>query len=124
MVSAAGGLPEVVRHEHTGLVMPMSATAGDYARAMRSLLSDGDRYVAMCGAARRRALEDLSWDRWGERLARIIEAAVHRRRPGRPGDDAFPSERRHDAAGSSEVLRAPGPRIPGKEPVHGGEGIE
>ena len=78
IVSAAGGLPTVVKHEQTGLVMPLSATAADYADAIDRLMRDPLRYLAMCQAALRRAHDVLSWDRWADQMARVI-ADVHAR---------------------------------------------
>lgn len=79
IVSDAGGLPTVVEHGVTGLVLPVSAGPERYARAINDLLADERRYRAMSFAALARARSVLNWSRWADRTARIIEdvAAGH-----------------------------------------------
>jgi hypothetical protein len=58
VASGVGGLPEVVQHERTGLIV----RDGDYARAVRRLL-DNPQWAAELGAAgREKALRDFSVD--------------------------------------------------------------
>jgi glycosyltransferase involved in cell wall biosynthesis len=62
IVSDVGGLPEIVAHGETGLVVP----AGDertLAESIVSLTGDPERVRAMGAAARRRAVEEFSADR-------------------------------------------------------------
>ncbi len=72
IVSAAGGLPEVVLHGETGLVMGLEAGAAEYARAIAALAERPDRYRAMAAAAASRARAEFTWDRWGVRLLEIM----------------------------------------------------
>jgi glycosyltransferase involved in cell wall biosynthesis len=61
IVSDVGGLPEIVAHERTGLIVP----AGDeqaLAEAIVSLVRDPERARAMGAAARRRAVDEFSAD--------------------------------------------------------------
>jgi glycosyltransferase involved in cell wall biosynthesis len=71
-VSAAGGLPEVVRDGETGLVMGLEADGAAYARAIAALAAKPDRYRAMGEAAARRARAEFTWERWGVRLLEIM----------------------------------------------------
>ena len=80
IVSAAGGLPTVVEHGRTGIVMPMAATAGDYARAIAGLCSDPEAYSAMSAAALERARDVLNWGRCADRIVEPLEAAAAVRR--------------------------------------------
>lgn len=73
IVSDAGGLPTVVEHGVTGLVLPVAACPLDYARAIDALLNDEPRYRAMSLAAHARAQGVLNWSRWADRTTRIIE---------------------------------------------------
>ncbi len=75
IVSAAGGLPEVVLNDVTGIVMSMDSTAEDYAQAIIGLVERPDRYHAMATAAAARARANFTWDRWGERLVQILDRA-------------------------------------------------
>jgi len=72
IVSAAGGLPEVVRDGETGLVMDLEAGAAEYARAVAALAARPERYRAMSAAAVRRARAEFTWERWGVRLLEIM----------------------------------------------------
>ena len=81
VVSDAGGLPEVVVDNVTGVVLPRNACAESYANAIAQFVGVPDRYCRMCQAARRRAVERLSWDRWADEMVRILEtvaADLHR----------------------------------------------
>lgn len=80
IVSAAGGLPEAVLHDQTGIVMPVDATAEDYARELLTLLDDPERYRRLSRDAGIRAREVLSWDHWAARLEEICSHAVASRR--------------------------------------------
>ncbi len=76
VVSEAGGLPDVVLHERTGLVMPMRASALDYAAALVGLVSDEARYRAMCEAALDRAQSVLNWEAWRRGMREMIAEAM------------------------------------------------
>jgi glycosyltransferase involved in cell wall biosynthesis len=75
IVSNVGGLPEVVLHDITGIVMRLDSTAEDYANAIIRLAEQPDRYRAMAAAAAARARANFTWERWGERLMEIMERA-------------------------------------------------
>lgn len=75
-VSDAGGLPTVVHHGVTGIVLPRSATAEAYADAIAEASSDPARYAALSAAAMHRAQTVLSWPVWGRRIRDLIEEAV------------------------------------------------
>ena len=75
IVSAVGGLPEVVHHDVTGIVMGRQSTAEDYAQAIIGLAERPDRYRAMATAAAARARDTFTWERWGQRLMAIMERA-------------------------------------------------
>jgi alpha-maltose-1-phosphate synthase len=74
VATATGGIPEVVVHEETGLLVPIEqATDGtgtpldpdryvaDFAAALTSVVTDPDRAAEMGRAGRRRAIESFSW---------------------------------------------------------------
>lgn len=75
IVSDVGGLPEVVQHDVTGIVMRTGSTAEDYALAIIELAAHPDRYRAMATAAEARARANFTWERWGERLVAIMDRA-------------------------------------------------
>jgi glycosyltransferase involved in cell wall biosynthesis len=70
VASDAGGLPEVVEHGVTGLIVPRGdATA--LAEAIGSLLADPVRRARMGRAGRERALRLFDWDRSAEQFEQI-----------------------------------------------------
>lgn len=75
VASATGGIPEVVAHGETGLLVPLEqVTDGtgtpldpqkfvdDFAAALNEVVSDPEKARAMGQAGRRRAEENFSWD--------------------------------------------------------------
>jgi glycosyltransferase involved in cell wall biosynthesis len=73
VVSAAGGLPEVIQHGRTGIVLGLEADPGDYARAIAGLADDPSTYHSMAKAAVTRARADFTWDRWSESVVEIMK---------------------------------------------------
>jgi glycosyltransferase involved in cell wall biosynthesis len=80
VVSDAGGLPTVVLDGVTGLVLPVSAGPGEYARAIAGVAEDPDRSRGMSRAALNRAWTILNWDAWGGRMTELLVAACGQRR--------------------------------------------
>lgn len=70
VASDAGGLPEVVEHGVTGLVVPRG-DSGALAGAIGSLLENPDRRRAMGQAGRARALRLFDWDRSAEQFEQL-----------------------------------------------------
>ncbi|MBN1697021.1 MAG: glycogen synthase [Spirochaetales bacterium] len=74
VASKVGGIPEVVVHDETGLLVPLEQEslppfearhpekfARDLAAAMSSLMSDGEKRKAMAEAGRKRVCDHFSW---------------------------------------------------------------
>ncbi len=76
IVSDAGGLPFVVLHNQTGLVLDRDAEAGAWADAIESLIDHPDHYAALSTNALQRAHDKLNWDAWGRSVAAIIRQTV------------------------------------------------
>jgi len=87
VATATGGIPEVVVHGETGLLVPIEqATDGtgtplnpeqyvaDFAEALISVVSDPDRAAEMGRAGRRRAIESFSWTAIAEQTRQIYTA--------------------------------------------------
>lgn len=77
VASDAGGLPEVVEHGVTGLVVPRGDSAA-LAEAIGSLLADRARGAAMGRAGRQRALRLFDWDRTAAQFEQIYATAASR----------------------------------------------
>jgi phosphatidyl-myo-inositol dimannoside synthase len=70
VASDAGGLPEVVEHGVTGLIVPRG-DANALAEAIGALLADPARRARMGRAGRERALRLFDWDRSAEQFEQI-----------------------------------------------------
>jgi glycosyltransferase involved in cell wall biosynthesis len=70
VASDAGGLPEVVEHGVTGLIVPRG-DANALAEAIGELLADPARRARMGKAGRERALRLFDWDRSAEQFEQI-----------------------------------------------------
>jgi glycosyltransferase involved in cell wall biosynthesis len=70
VASDAGGLPEVVEHGVTGLIVPRG-DANALAKAIGELLADPARRTRMGQAGRERALRLFDWDRTAEQFEQI-----------------------------------------------------
>jgi glycosyltransferase involved in cell wall biosynthesis len=80
IASDAGGLPEVVEHGVTGLVVP-KGDVDALAQALRALLLDDELRARMGAAGRRRAERLFSWDRTVEAFETIYaEIGANERR--------------------------------------------
>jgi glycosyltransferase involved in cell wall biosynthesis len=72
VVSDAGGLPFVVHHGRTGLVLPLKADAADYAAAIESISSDQEAYLRMARQALARARTVFTWEAWARGVLESI----------------------------------------------------
>jgi alpha-maltose-1-phosphate synthase len=90
VATSTGGIPEVVVHDETGLLVPIEqATDGtgtpldpeqyvaDFGAALTEVVSDPDRAAAMGRAGRQRAEKHFSWDAIAERTLEVY-AGVRR----------------------------------------------
>ncbi|MFB3816453.1 MAG: glycogen synthase [Candidatus Methylomirabilales bacterium] len=93
VASAVGGIPEVVAHGETGLLVPVRLRAGtafepedpaaferDLAAALTELLADPARRRAMGRAGRRRAEARFSWRAVAKQVLGLYESLVVQRR--------------------------------------------
>lgn len=74
VATAVGGVPSVVRHEETGLLVPPRDPKA-LARAIQELYGDDARWERMARAARA-AAADYGWDPHLQKLEAILEAVV------------------------------------------------
>ncbi|MEQ9407465.1 MAG: glycosyltransferase family 4 protein [Fuerstiella sp.] len=78
VVSAAGGLPDVVLNNQTGRVLPITAMAEEYTTAMLALISDKALYSRTSRAALQRSQAKFTWEAWAATLLSL--ATPHQRR--------------------------------------------
>ena len=72
LVSDVGGLPTVVDHGRSGLVLPEDATAEDYADAIIALVDDSTRYRALSEGALERAKQMLNWEAFAREMGLMM----------------------------------------------------
>lgn len=70
-----GGVGDAIEDGVSGRLLPLDATAHDYADAIASIWCDRDRYGGYVEAARRRFETDLNWGVWADRTTRLITDA-------------------------------------------------
>ena len=89
VASAVGGIPEVVVHGETGLLVPFEPAGGgsfeprdpeaferDLAARIDELMADEPRRRAMGAAGRRRAVEHFGWDAIARRTAGLYRSLI------------------------------------------------
>lgn len=73
IAARSGGAHEAVEHEVTGLVIDDGNDVGQLVRAIRSLMADRERRLAMGTAARLRVESEFTYDHLAGRLNRAIQ---------------------------------------------------
>jgi alpha-maltose-1-phosphate synthase len=81
VASAVGGIPEVVVHGETGLLVPYDEAdpdcfEHDFAGAVNALVADPARAAAMGRAGRQRAVHDYGWDAIARRTAAVYASLL------------------------------------------------
>lgn len=70
---ATGGVETVVKHDHTGVLLPEGSTPQAFADAIDALVSEPARYEAMSCNAIADSRQRLNWDVWAEAIRKICE---------------------------------------------------
>jgi glycosyltransferase involved in cell wall biosynthesis len=77
VASRLAGIPDVIADGQHGLLVPERDPAA-LAEAIGRLLGDRELAARLGAAARRRVLDDLTWDRTARRFERVYERALHK----------------------------------------------
>ena len=67
-----GGVSAVVENGETGILLPPSATAKDYADQIEILLKAPEKIKAMANKARLKYDNELNWNVWGDKMNTLI----------------------------------------------------
>jgi starch synthase len=77
VASRVGGIPEVVEHGETGLLVPFQDDfEAGLAAALDSVLADPGTARRMGEAGRRRAVDEFGWDAVARRTVRLYEEVL------------------------------------------------
>lgn len=68
------GIPEMIRHNETGLLLPSPPSADDFAQALITLAQDGHRYLDMRRAVREISRNNFTWSKVAQRIASSIHS--------------------------------------------------
>ena len=66
-----GGTSTAVLDNETGIVLPLTATAEDFARRVEQLVRNPSSYEAISRNARRRYEQSANWEAWGEAILQL-----------------------------------------------------
>lgn len=76
--TCVGGVPEIIEHNVTGVVVDAGAPASAFVEAIRTVATDADVYAGYVERARNAWEGRLTWRRWGALVGRAIGAASAR----------------------------------------------
>jgi glycosyltransferase involved in cell wall biosynthesis len=76
IATAVGGIPEVLEHERTGLLIEPPPRPEPLAKALGPLLEEPERRRRLAEAAKERFEEEFTAERWAERLRPVYEEAI------------------------------------------------
>ena len=71
-----GGVSQAVREGKNGYLLPLEATAADYAEKIKTVFGDKENYIKLRQTSRQEFETRLNWDVWGEKVNKILEEAV------------------------------------------------
>jgi len=71
-----GGVSQAVREGKNGYLLPLDATAEDYAEKIKTVFGDKENYIKLRQSSRREFETRLNWNVWGEKVNKILENAV------------------------------------------------
>ncbi|MHB0913731.1 MAG: glycosyltransferase family 4 protein [Armatimonadota bacterium] len=74
--TATGGVPGVVRNGENGFLLPLNAGGREYARVVRELWEDEERYRSLSASSRDAFEKRLNWDAWGRETARALRGVL------------------------------------------------
>ncbi|MCA9201273.1 MAG: glycosyltransferase, partial [Planctomycetales bacterium] len=81
IVANVGGLPTVVLHQQTGLVMAVEATPDQYAQEIEHHSIRTDEYHRLSENASRRARETLNWDECCSHIVDLFHRISNKKMP-------------------------------------------
>jgi glycosyltransferase involved in cell wall biosynthesis len=81
LASAVGGIPEIVSHGDTGVLVSAPPQPGELARALGALLADGERRAQLARAGRAQYEREFTALPWVNRTRALYDAVLREREP-------------------------------------------
>ena len=72
-----GGVGQAIIDGKNGYLLPVDATANDYAEKIKSVFHDRVNYIELRKTSRKEFETRLNWDVWGEKVNKILDDAVY-----------------------------------------------
>ena len=73
-----GGVSQPIKEGCNGFLLSRAATAEDYARMIKNIFSDKERYIALRKSSRHEYEKRLNWVVWGNKINTIFEDTINR----------------------------------------------
>jgi len=73
IATRTGGTTSAIEDGVNGYTLPLQATPADFADLIQPLVLDDKRFARLADSSKKKYLEELNWDHWGERMKHILE---------------------------------------------------
>ncbi len=71
-----GGISGVIQEGRNGFMLPLNATGAEYAKLIKNLYEDNERYYQLVQSSRETYEEKLNWDSWGIKTNELIKQLI------------------------------------------------
>lgn len=72
-----GGVSTIIKNGENGFMLPITARGDEYARIIKELYEDDDRYYKLVRSSRQAYDERLNWDIWAKEVKRLIDEKLN-----------------------------------------------
>lgn len=71
-----GGIPGVIEDGRNGYMLPLKSRGNEYARLIKDLYGDEERYLKLSRTSRDAFDEKLNWDSWAKQVSQLIKDKI------------------------------------------------
>lgn len=72
LTTDTGGIPSVIDQGINGFMLSLDATGEDYAKLIKDIYDDDEKYYGLMQSSRKTFDEKLNWDSWGNTVCKLI----------------------------------------------------
>jgi len=72
-----GGIPSLIKDGVNGHLLPLSATAEDFAELIHRVFADAEGYQRLVQSSRKRYDTTLNWNAWAQRVRQLLQAMAN-----------------------------------------------